>query len=83
MAQKFGPGQIVNNTPGWAKWMFRITFTITTAATGYIAATNAIPQESKYEITLLLKLLIDPIVFGVSKMFGVDVKESEEIKPEP
>lgn len=62
-------------TPQWAKVAFRITFIITTAAVGYIAATNAIPQETKYEVTLILKLLVDPIVFGISKMFGIEVKD--------
>lgn len=62
-------------TPEWAKVAFRITFIITTAAVTYIAATNTIPKETKYELTLILKLLVDPIVFGISKMFGIAVKD--------
>jgi hypothetical protein len=77
MATKFGPSQISNETPAWAKWMFRITFIVTTALIGWIAATNLFPQNTKYEITLLLKLLIDPIVYGISKMFGVDPKQED------
>lgn len=76
---KFGPGQITTQTPMWAKWMFRITFILTTAVTGWVAATNIFPQETKYEITLALKLLIDPVVYGLSKMFGVQTKDDNEL----
>ena len=58
-------------SPFWAKVMFRVTFASTTAAIGWIAATNLISPEVKYEVTLLLKLIIDPIVYVVSKCFGV------------
>jgi len=74
---KFGTGQLTKETPKWAIWMFRITFMLTTAATGYIAATNLLPEHAKYEATLFLKLLIDPLVFGLSKMFGVEIQSSE------
>ena len=76
---KFGPGQITTTTPMWAKLMFRITFILTTAVTGWVAATNIFPQETKYEITLALKLLIDPVVYGLSKMFGVQTKDDNEL----
>lgn len=74
---KFGtPSAIASKTPDWAKWMFRIVFGLTTGATAYIASTNLLTTEAKYEITLLLKLVIDPAVFTLSKMFGV--KEVEK-----
>lgn len=60
--------------PVWAKWMFRIAFTITTGATAYIAATNLIPAETKYELTLLLKLIIDPVMLIISNAFGEKLK---------
>jgi hypothetical protein len=72
---KFGLNQVNTETPMWAKWMFRITFIITTALTAWIAATNLFPQDTKYEITLFLKLMIDPVIFGVSKLFGINLKE--------
>lgn len=75
MATKFGITQVGNETPTWAKWMFRVTFIVTTALTAWIAATNLFPQETKYEITLFLKLLADPVVYGVSKLFGINLKE--------
>jgi hypothetical protein len=59
----------------WAIWMFRITFLITKIVIGYVAATNLLSPHSKYELTLILTLLVDPLAFGLSKMFGVDVKD--------
>jgi len=75
---KFGLDQLTNQTPKWAKWMFRVVFAVTTALTAWIAATNLFPQSTKYEITLALKLLIDPVVYALSKMFGVSVKDEEQ-----
>lgn len=77
MTTKFGVDQVKNETPLWAKWMFRITFIITTALIGWIAATNLFPQETKYEITIFLKLLVDPVVYMVSKLFGIDLKQED------
>ena len=72
----FGFDQITVNTPTWAKWVFRIVFMITTAAVGWVAGTNLIDQSIKVELMLVLKL-IDPIVFGLSKMFGVTIEKHE------
>lgn len=58
-------------TPVWAKWLFRIVFALTTGLTAYIAASNLFSPEVKYETTLILKLLVDPLVYAASKMFGV------------
>lgn len=74
---QFGFNQIKQNTPTWALWMFRITFLLTKIIVGYIAATNLLSPESKYEVTLFLTLLIDPLAFGLSKMFGVTVEEEK------
>ncbi len=68
---------IISETPQWAKWMFRITFLVTTALCVYFEATSLISQEAKHELLIALKLLVDPIVFGISKMFGV-VPEEEK-----
>lgn len=72
----FGFDQITVKTPTWAKWVFRIVFMITTAAVGWVAGTNLIDQSIKVELMLVLKL-IDPIVFGLSKMFGVTIEKHE------
>lgn len=76
----FGIRHMKAPTPPWAKWMFRITFLITTAIAAWIAATNLFPQTTKYEITLFLKIVVDPIILGVSEMFGVKVRNQQ--KPE-
>ena len=75
MKQSFGLNQVSSTTPLWAKWFFRIVFLITKVIVAYIAATNLISPESKYEITLFLTLVIDPLAFGFSKMFGISVEE--------
>ncbi len=63
-------------TPTWAKNMFRITFVFTSAFTIFMAGTNLFPEDIKYECMLGLKA-IDAVIFGLSKMFGVTVKEEE------
>jgi len=75
MKTKFGVKQIKQTTPTWALWMFRIVFLVTKIVVGYIAATNLLSPESKYEVTLFLTLLVDPLAFGLSKLFGVTVEE--------
>ena len=72
---KFGFEQLQQSTPVWALWLFRITFLLTKIVVGYIASTNLLSPESKYEVTLFLTLLIDPLAFGLSKMFGVAIEE--------
>lgn len=75
--EKFGLNQVSSTTPLWAKWMFRIVFLFTKIVVGYIAATDLISPEAKYEITLFLTLIIDPGIFGLSKMFGIEVEEGK------
>ena len=66
---------IMADTPKWAKNMFRITFFLTKAVVAFIAGTNLIDESVKYEISLGLQSL-DVIVFGLSKMFGVEKEEN-------
>lgn len=63
-----------NRTPTWAKNMFRITFALTTAFMVFMAGTNLFSEDVKYEVMLGLKAL-DGVVYTISKMFGVEVKE--------
>lgn len=65
---------VKSRTPTWAKNMFRITFILTSAATIFIAGTNLFAEEIKYELMLGIKSL-DAIIYGFSKMFGVEIKE--------
>lgn len=78
MKQSFGFNQVSSTTPLWAKWFFRIVFLLTKVVVAYIAATNLISPENKYEITLILTLIIDPLAFGFSKMFGIEVEEKQQ-----
>lgn len=58
-------------TPNWAKWMFRVTFILTTAMLGWMEATDLFTDATKHEVTIFLKLFLDPLVYGLSKMFGL------------
>jgi len=61
-------------TPTWAKNMFRITFVLTGAITIFIAETNIVDEGFKYELMLGIKSL-DAVVWGLSKMFGVEIEK--------
>lgn len=76
MKQNFGLNQVNSTTPNWAKWFFRIVFLFNKIVMAYIAATNLISPEAKYEITLFLTLVIDPLAFGFSKMFGITEEQN-------
>jgi len=80
MKQTFGLSQVNLKTPSWAKWFFRIVFFFNKIVVGYIAATNLIDPVAKYEITLFLTLVIDPVAYFFSKMFGITI-EDENGKP--
>lgn len=71
---KFGLGQFENKTPLWAKNAFRITLLLTFVATFIVATDQEIPRELAVRIGVYLKAL-DLLVFGISKMFGVEVEE--------
>lgn len=60
-------------TPNWAKWMFRITFALTTAAAFIIASDPHIPDDWKIRLGVWLKGL-DMFVYGISKTFGLKDK---------
>ena len=64
-----------SRTPTWAKNTFRITFVVTSALTLFLAGTQIIEENIKFELMLALKS-IDGLVLGVSKMFGVTEEEN-------
>ncbi|MGQ2984013.1 hypothetical protein [Flavobacterium sp.] len=70
----FSKKAFANTTPLWAKNMFRVTFVLTSAITIFIAGTNLFAEEIKYELMLGIKSL-DAIIYGLSKMFGVEIQE--------
>lgn len=75
MKTKFGVKQIKNPTPVWALWMFRIVFLLNKIIIGYLAATNLLSPDVKYEVTVFLAIVVDPFAFGLSKMFGIPVED--------
>lgn len=72
----FSAKALTSATPIWAKNMFRITFILTSAFTIFMAGTNLFDDNYKYEIMLGLKSL-DAVIYGLSKMFGVEPPENE------
>lgn len=66
-------GALSSPTPPWSKWMFRITFLLTSVITIWLAGTQLIPDNIKLEVSLILKA-VDALVFGFSKMFGVKLE---------
>lgn len=63
-------------TPTWAKNVFRVTMLLTTAIAAWVAASEMVEQTWKMEIILILKCL-DPVIWGLSKMFGVEPPDQE------
>lgn len=63
-------------TPQWANWTFRVVFILTTAAIMVIAADPTIPDSVKVRIGAYLKGL-DFVVWGLSRMLGVEINKEE------
>lgn len=70
----FGLGQIGQETPLWAKNMFRVVFALTAVATFIIAGDPVISDEIKIRIAVYLKGL-DMFMYALSKMFGIPKEE--------
>lgn len=68
----FGLNQVGNTTPQWAKWMFRGTIVVTAVIAFWVGGTSTLSSELKEEMLLMLKA-IDMAVFGLSKMFGIEI----------
>lgn len=72
----FGIDQIGKPTPLWAKNMFRVVFVLTTVASFWVGASTLIEPLYKAELMLGLKSL-DMIIFGFSKLFGVELPKKD------
>lgn len=77
----FGLGSLEKETPLWAKWIFRGYFVFSKALIGWLAATQLFPKETLIEVVYFITLLLDPIFFGLSKLFGVQVDQAEPGEP--
>lgn len=67
---RFGMKSLSRPTPSWARFAFGVVLLITTAMAGWVAGTATLSETAKLEWVLILKL-IDPFLFGVSKLFGI------------
>lgn len=81
----FGLDQINNPTPEYANWIFRGYFIISKAVIGYLGAISALKGIGMSLITftviiLTITLLLDPIVLGFSKLFGVVPEQADPAK---
>lgn len=87
---KFGLDQVGNVTPRWAKNLFLIYFISSKPFIAWIATAAIFSAPVERQITLLITLLLDPILYAISKMVGIDPaisqeaveRASEEIKKE-
>lgn len=68
------PGKVVvsinSPTPLWATWVFRIFYGISTAVGVWLAATNVLSSQAKFEILLGFTAL-DRLAWTVARGLGV------------
>lgn len=77
-AIKFGLGQVNNETPLMATWLFRGYFIISKAIIGWLGSTHLIPQSNMYEIVTFILLVLDPVMLGFSKLFGIQTEPVDD-----
>lgn len=70
---KFGIRSLGRPTPAWAKIVFGVCLLLTTLMTGWVAGTATLSEASKVEWVLVLKL-VDPFIYGLSRLVGVELK---------
>jgi hypothetical protein len=64
----------ISHRPKWAKYGFFIAQIICKSAIAYLAATGLFPQNIKYEATLAISLIIEPLLYGAAELAGVKLK---------
>jgi hypothetical protein len=69
---KFGLKSLNMPTPRWSRVVFGVCLLVTTTMAGWVAGTQYISDGQKFEWILILKC-IDPFIFGLSKLFGVEL----------
>lgn len=77
----FGLGQIANETPEWANWIFRGWFIISIAFIGWASAVGIFDKATVNVITTTVTLLLNPIMYGFSKLFGIVPDQAEPGAP--
>ena len=68
----FGLNSLSKPTPAFAKNIFYLYFILSKAAIGWLGYTKLIPYTVLYEMLGFITLMLDPIVLGLSKMFGCE-----------
>ena len=73
----FGFSSLSKPTPAFANNLFYLYFIMSKAIVGWLGYTHMIPQAAMYEILGFITLLLDPVILGVSKMFGCEPSNAE------
>lgn len=71
----FGFDQFNKVTPESARNFFDMYFIISKAVVGWLGAVHILNTRSEFVVTITITLLLDVIVKGFTKMFGVTVDE--------
>lgn len=66
------------DTPQWAKNVFRIVMYLNAGVSAWVASSNLFTPETKYEVVLILNVLVTPLVHAISKIFGVSTYEKPD-----
>lgn len=62
---------IQSRTPTMARNAFRIVMYLNASITGWLAITNTLSMETKFEIAAILNCFVTPGAHLISKLFGV------------
>jgi hypothetical protein len=68
----FGLDSLSKPTPAFAKNIFYLYFILSKAAIGWLGYTKLMPPTALYETLGFVTLMLDPVVLGLSKMFGCE-----------
>lgn len=66
---------IKNETPMWAKVVFRLALYISAGVNIWVASTALINDAHKVEVMLVMNAFVLPGIHMLSKMFGLKEKE--------
>lgn len=71
----FGFDQLGCKTPDWANWIFRSYFIFSKAAVGYVSGLAAVKglniSTTELAVIMLTMSFLDLLMYGFSKMFGI------------
>lgn len=67
-------GAFNSPTPQWAKLMFTIVVALTTVLSAWVAATNLVAENWKFETILILKG-VDTLALIIRNAFGITISD--------